>query len=127
MYCGPYVQNHDAATARQVTLAELGGLDIVVENAGTARAHLGGISSMPDEEWLDALNLNYLSAVRLTDALLPALRQAGAAARSSTSPPERPSPRRPPLAPYGAAKAALNAYGKALTSEPSPTSRPTAQ
>jgi NAD(P)-dependent dehydrogenase (short-subunit alcohol dehydrogenase family) len=43
-----------------------------------ARAHLGGISSIPDEEWLDALDLNYLSAVRVNNALLPALREAGA-------------------------------------------------
>ena len=33
------------------SLNELGGVDIVVNNAGAARAHLGGISSIPDEEW----------------------------------------------------------------------------
>ena len=59
-------------------LDELGGVDIVVNNAAAARAHIGGISSIPDEEWLDALDLNYLSAVRVNNALLPALREAGA-------------------------------------------------
>src|SRR6478736_410463 len=59
-------------------LKELGGVEIVVNNAAAARAHLGGISSIPDEEWIDALALNYLSAVRINNALLPALRQAGA-------------------------------------------------
>ena len=63
-----------AAAALEV----LGGVDIVVNNAAAARAHLGGISSIPDEEWLDALDLNYLSAVRVTNALLPALRESGA-------------------------------------------------
>jgi NAD(P)-dependent dehydrogenase (short-subunit alcohol dehydrogenase family) len=49
-------------------LNELGGVDIVVNNAAAARSHVGGISSIPDEEWLDALDLNYLSAVRVNNA-----------------------------------------------------------
>ncbi|MFD0033229.1 SDR family oxidoreductase [Streptomyces sp. NPDC055059] len=100
-------------------LAELGGVDIVVNNAAAARAHLGGAGSIPDEEWIDALNLNYLSAVRVNNALLPALREAGSGAivnissgAALTVP--------PPLTHYGAAKAALNAYGKGLASELAP-------
>lgn len=58
-------------------LDALGGVDIVVNNAAAARAHIKGISSIPDEEWIDALDLNYLSAVRVNNALLPALREAG--------------------------------------------------
>jgi NAD(P)-dependent dehydrogenase (short-subunit alcohol dehydrogenase family) len=101
-------------------LGELGGVDIVVNNAGAARAHLGGIASITDEEWLDALDLNYLSAVRLNNALLPALREAGAGGvivNISTVAALLPTG---PLAHYGAAKAALNAYGKALASELAP-------
>ena len=101
-------------------LNELGGVDIVVNNAGAARAHLGGISSIPDEEWLDALDVNYLSAVRLNNALLPALREAGAGGtivNISTNQALTPAP---PMAHYGAAKAALNTYGKALASELAP-------
>jgi NAD(P)-dependent dehydrogenase (short-subunit alcohol dehydrogenase family) len=101
-------------------LDELGGVDIVVNNAAAARAHLGGISSIPDEEWLDALDLNYLSAVRVNNALLPALREAGAGGviiNISSAAALTPAP---PLAHYGAAKAALNAYGKALAAELAP-------
>ncbi|GAA3600449.1 SDR family oxidoreductase [Kineosporia mesophila] len=101
-------------------LGELGGVDIVVNNAGAARAYLDGISSIPDEEWIDALNLNYLSAVRLNNALLPALREAGAGStiiNISSAAALLPSP---PLAHYGAAKAALNVYGKALAAEVAP-------
>jgi NAD(P)-dependent dehydrogenase (short-subunit alcohol dehydrogenase family) len=101
-------------------LDELGGVDIVVNNTGAARPHLGGPSSIPDEEWLDALNLNYLTAVRVNHALLPALREAGEgsaivniSSAAALTPP-------PPMAHYGAAKAALNAYGKALASELAP-------
>ncbi|WP_432499333.1 oxidoreductase, partial [Kineococcus gypseus] len=98
----------------------LGGVDVVVNNAGAARAHVGGASTIPDEEWLDALDLNYLSAVRVTAALLPALREAGAGGtivNVSSAAALLPTP---PLAHYAAAKAALNAYGKALATELAP-------
>lgn len=101
-------------------LRELGGADIVVNNAGAARTHLGGVTSIPDEEWLDALALNYLSAVRVNNALLPALHEAGvgsAIVNISSSAAYTPAPA---LAHYGAAKAALNTYGKALALELAP-------
>lgn len=116
----------DISTARgaqafaAAALAELGGVDIIVNNAGAARPHLGGIGSIPDEEWVDALDLNYLSAVRLTTALLPALHEAGAGSvivNISSAAALTPAP---PLAHYGAAKAALNAYSKALAAELAP-------
>ncbi|GAB7045121.1 SDR family oxidoreductase [Catenuloplanes indicus] len=101
-------------------LRELGGVDIVVNNAAAARTHLGGIATIPDEEWRDALDLNYLSAVRVNNALLPALREAGAGGvivNISSGSAILPGP---PLAHYGAAKAALNTYGKALAAELAP-------
>lgn len=101
-------------------LDDLGGVDIVVNNAAAARAHPNGISSIPDEEWLDALDLNYLSAVRVNNAVLPALRDAGAGSvivNISSAAALTPAP---PLAHYSAAKAALNAYGKALAAELAP-------
>lgn len=101
-------------------LAELGGLDVLVNNAGAARAHPGGISSIPDEEWLDALHVNYLSAVRLTSAVLPALRESGAGSAIVNISSVAALTPAPPLAHYGAAKAALNAYGKALAAELAP-------
>lgn len=104
--------------ARQ-TIDELGGLDILVNNAAAARAHLGGIATIPDDEWIDALDLNYLSAVRVTNAVLPALRESesGAIVNLSSS-----AALTPPnvLAHYGAAKAALIAYTKALATELAP-------
>ena len=101
-------------------LDQLGGVDIVVNNAGAARTHLGGISAIPDEEWLDALNVNYLSAIRVTNALLPALKEAGAGSAIVNISSVAGLTPVPPLAHYGAAKAALNAYGKALASELAP-------
>jgi NAD(P)-dependent dehydrogenase (short-subunit alcohol dehydrogenase family) len=37
-------------------------------------------NSIPDEEWVDSLNINFLSAVRATNAFPPALREAGSGA-----------------------------------------------
>ncbi len=107
-------------TFAAAALEALGGVDVVVNNAGAARTHLGGISSIPDEEWLDALDLDYLSAVRVGNALLPALREAGAGSvivNISSGVAFAPVP---PLAHCAAAKAALNAYGKALAAELAP-------
>lgn len=107
-------------TFAAAALDALGGVDVVVNNAGAARPHLGGISSIPDEEWLDALDLNYLSAVRVNNALLPALREAGAGSAIVNISSVAALTPAPPLAHYGAAKAALNAYGKALAAELAP-------
>ena len=76
----------------------LGGIDIVVNNAAATRTYPDGSLTIPDEEWLDALDLNFLSAVRVTAALA------------------KPGP----LLHYGSAKAALIAYGAGLAKELGP-------
>jgi NAD(P)-dependent dehydrogenase (short-subunit alcohol dehydrogenase family) len=96
----------------------LGGVDILINNAGAARA-FAGILAVSDEEWVDALNANYLAAVRLSAALLPGMiaRQQGVIVNISSG---ASSVAVPPLAHYGAAKAALNAYSKSLATELAP-------
>jgi NAD(P)-dependent dehydrogenase (short-subunit alcohol dehydrogenase family) len=117
---GDLSSNAGAEAVAVAALAELGGVDVLVNNAGAARTHLGGIGTIPDGEWTDALDLNFLSAVRMTGALLPALRESGAGSavvNISSGAAVLPGG---PLAHYSAAKAALNAYGKALASELAP-------
>src|SRR6202012_443801 len=70
------VEGVDAVVSQALNV--LGGLDILVNNAGAALVHLDGVIS--DEEWLDSLNINFLSAVRTTTAALPALQQSEHAA-----------------------------------------------
>jgi 3-oxoacyl-[acyl-carrier protein] reductase len=53
--------------------AEYGRVDILVNNAGGPRP--GTFSDMADEDWLNAVNLNLLSAIRLTRWVLPGMRQ----------------------------------------------------
>src|ERR1700742_3113993 len=89
----------------------LGGLDILVNNAGAARVHLDG--NISDEEWLDSLNINFLSAVRATTAALPALQASEHAAIVNISS-NATVMAAPPLLHYAAAKAALDVYGRGL-------------
>jgi NAD(P)-dependent dehydrogenase (short-subunit alcohol dehydrogenase family) len=98
----------------------LGGLDILINNAGASRVFMGGPAAIPDAEWQDSLDINFLSAVRLTKAALPALQESGAGAaivNISTGVAKAPMP---PVLHYGAAKAALATYSKGLAAALAP-------
>jgi NAD(P)-dependent dehydrogenase (short-subunit alcohol dehydrogenase family) len=97
-------------------LAALGGLDILVNNAGGGRAFTGGSATIPDEEWQDTFALNLFSAIRLTNAVLPALRASKAAAVVNISSTAATMPFGP-FAHYCAAKAALDHYSRTLAVE----------
>jgi NAD(P)-dependent dehydrogenase (short-subunit alcohol dehydrogenase family) len=98
----------------------LGGIDIVVNNAAAARTYPDGSLTIPDAEWLDALDLNFLSAVRINAAVVPAMIGRGSGGAivnlSSTAALVKPGP----LLHYGSAKAALIAYGAGLAKELGP-------
>lgn len=70
-----------AAVARVVQ--ELGGLDVVVNNAGIGAA--GTVADNDDEEWHRVLDVNVLGMVRVTRAALPHLRASSAPAVVNTS------------------------------------------
>ncbi|HZH10868.1 MAG TPA: SDR family oxidoreductase [Microvirga sp.] len=101
-------------------LAALGGLDILVNNAGGSRVFPEGSASIPAEEWQDTFALNLLAAVRLTNAVLPALRASKAASVINISSTAATMPFGP-TAHYGAAKAALDAYSRTLAVELAPS------
>ncbi|MFJ2904917.1 SDR family oxidoreductase [Streptomyces sp. NPDC087212] len=96
----------------------LGGLDVIVHNAGAARPH-ASIAAIPDEEWQDALDINFLAAVRLDALLAPAMREQRSGAIVHIS-----SAAVPAVAPqflhYTAAKAALENYSRGLAAELAP-------
>ena len=101
-------------------LAALGGLDILVNNAGGARAFLAGSWTIPEKEWHDAFALNLFAAIRLTNAVLPALRTSKAAAVVNISSAAATMPCGA-FAHYGAAKAALTYYSRTLAVELAPS------
>jgi NAD(P)-dependent dehydrogenase (short-subunit alcohol dehydrogenase family) len=103
-----------AAAAREV----LGGVDIVVHNAGGASPYRSA-SDIPAEEWQDALDLNYLAAVRLDSLLAPGMREQGAGAIVHVSSAAVLTPVGPFLH-YVAAKAALESYSRGLALELAP-------
>ncbi|HEY3763630.1 MAG TPA: SDR family oxidoreductase [Gaiellales bacterium] len=60
------------------TVTALGGLDVLVNNVGTAR--IATFEELTDADWDAAWNLNVMSHVRCIRAALPALRESRAAA-----------------------------------------------
>jgi NAD(P)-dependent dehydrogenase (short-subunit alcohol dehydrogenase family) len=101
------------------SLAALGGLDILVNNAGGGSAFLGGSWTIPDAEWHHNFALNLFAAIRLTNAVLPALRASKAAAVVNISSAAATMPFGP-FAHYGSAKAALEYYSRTLAMELAP-------
>jgi NAD(P)-dependent dehydrogenase (short-subunit alcohol dehydrogenase family) len=54
-------------------IAAYDGIDILVNNVGAVRPRLDGFLAITDAEWQWALDINFLSAVRMTRAALPHL------------------------------------------------------
>ncbi|WP_022890957.1 SDR family NAD(P)-dependent oxidoreductase [Agromyces italicus] len=95
-------------------VAELGRLDIVVNNAGIGAQ--GTIESNTDDEWHRVLDINVLGMMRVARAALPHLRRSPAAAIVNTSSiaataglPER--------ALYSASKGAVSALTRAMAAD----------
>jgi NAD(P)-dependent dehydrogenase (short-subunit alcohol dehydrogenase family) len=108
-----------AALAAQA-LGLLGGIDILVSNAGGQTHRPEGILGFSDEDWQHDLDINLLSAVRLDRALLPTMiaqGRGGAIIHVGSNAARMP---RPASLPYTAAKAALTAYSKGLAREAGP-------
>ena len=94
----------------------LGGLDILVNNAAAAKLRLPNSEAITDADWQETIASNLLSAVRITNAALPTLKQAKDASILMISSGSD-LPGNGPLVHYGSSKAALNYYTKALAKE----------
>jgi NAD(P)-dependent dehydrogenase (short-subunit alcohol dehydrogenase family) len=100
-------------TAAAASLDHLGGIDVLVDNAGRNTQVPGGVLAATEDDWQANLEANLLSVVRLDRALVPHMiaQGHGAVVHVSSNAARYPQPNG---APYAAAKAALNAYGKSL-------------
>jgi NAD(P)-dependent dehydrogenase (short-subunit alcohol dehydrogenase family) len=97
----------------QRAIDELGRIDILVNNVGGSQP--GRIRELSNDDWMSALELNFLSAVRLTSALLPAMGHGPASIVNIASTSGREPDRL--VAPYAAAKAALISYTKSCADD----------
>lgn len=104
-----------------VRLVEAAGgrIDVLVNNVGSAPARTGGFLSVTDEEWRRTLDLNLLTAVRVTRAALPAMLSAGEGSIVTIASVNATLPD-PLVVDYSAGKAALVAFSKALSKEVGP-------
>lgn len=112
------------ATSAEAVASEIrdtyGRIDIIVNNAGANASPSGGYRTLTDENWLQEIQLNLLAAVRINKALLPTMvaQKSGVIIHISTGAAVQPI--WDITMAYSAAKAALNAYSKALASEVGP-------
>jgi NAD(P)-dependent dehydrogenase (short-subunit alcohol dehydrogenase family) len=99
--------------AAAAALDHLGGIDVLVDNAGRNTQVPDGVLTATDDDWQANLEANLLSVVRLDRVLVPHMTAQGHGAVVHVSSNAARAPQ-PNGAPYAAAKAALNAYSKSL-------------
>src|SRR5580658_2540394 len=103
-----------------VEAAESGGpIDILVNNAGAVTPRLDGFLSVTDEQWATTMALTFMAAVRTTRAVLSHMiaRGGGSIVNNASVNATLPDPL---VIDYGAAKAALANFSKALSKEVGP-------
>ena len=96
-----------------------GGVDILVNNVGAVRPRVDGFLGVRDKDWEWTFTVNFMAAVRTTRAALPHLLATGAGSIVTVSSVNARLPD-PLVIDYGAAKAALTNFCKALSKEVGP-------
>jgi len=81
--CADVSDDEAVRAAVASAVAHLGGLDVLVNNAGIGAQ--GTVETNDDEEWRRVLDVNLLGMVRVTRAALPHLRRSKAAAIVNTA------------------------------------------
>ncbi|MER6187073.1 oxidoreductase [Streptomyces sp. NPDC001652] len=107
------------ATLIEAAVSAFGGVDILVNNVGAVRPRVDGFLAVTDDDWTWTLAVNFLAAVRTTRAALPYLleRDGGSIVTVSSVNAFLPDPL---VIDYGAAKAALSNFCKALSKQVGP-------
>jgi len=102
------------------TVQRLGGIDILINNAGGSDTPPGGVLALEEEHWAAELNLNLMAAVRLDKGFLPIMISQGSGVIVHISSIQRVLPLHESTLAYAAAKAALSNYSKGLSNEMAP-------
>ncbi|MCX4966619.1 SDR family oxidoreductase [Streptomyces sp. NBC_00654] len=98
-------------------LESLGGVDIVINNAGGCRTFQSALDI--EQDWQYTMDINFLAAVRINSALVPAMRESGGGVILHVSSIATISSY-PMILHYAAAKSALETYSKGLSTELAP-------
>ncbi|GCD88091.1 SDR family NAD(P)-dependent oxidoreductase [Nocardioides sp. LS1] len=108
------LSEHSAQAAIEAIVKDCGGIDVIVHNA--AHLYYGVTEAFTPEQVISAFNTNTVGALRVNRAALPVMRAAGQGlllwVGSGTS---RVVP--PFLAPYTAAKAAMDSFAESISVE----------
>ncbi|WP_080779746.1 SDR family oxidoreductase [Chryseobacterium phocaeense] len=102
------------------TLQKFGKLDILINNLGGSETKGGGFTVLTDEDWIQSLQTNLLSPVRLDRGFLPQMieRKTGVIIHIASI--QAKLPLYDSTLPYAAAKAGLLNYSKSLSNEVAP-------
>lgn len=105
----------EGAEAIVAAAADRGGIDILVNNTGAVTPHMGGFLTVSDQDWQASIEVNLLSAVRVTRAALPhLLAHGGSIVMIGSVNAVQPDS---PILDYSATKAALANLAKGLSAE----------
>jgi len=96
---------------------QFGRIDIIINNMGANVYPGGGFSTLTDEHWDQALQVNLLASVRLDRALLPTMLAQKSGVIIHISSTSSQFPIWESTMAYSVAKSALNTYSKALATE----------
>ena len=110
-------RSEDVAKVAAEIHEQFGRIDILVNNMGANTFPGGGFSTLTDEHWDQALQVNLLSSVRLDRTLLPKMLEQKSGVIVHISSTSGLLPIWESTMAYSAAKGALNAYSKTLSNE----------
>jgi NAD(P)-dependent dehydrogenase (short-subunit alcohol dehydrogenase family) len=100
----------------EAAIARFGRIDVLVNNVGGVRPHMGGFLAVTDEDWDWGLTMNLMVAVRTARATIPRMLEAGGGTIVNVSTVMSYLPD-PDVYDYTAGKAALSNFSKALSKE----------
>jgi len=104
----------DIENARQIIEQEFGGLDILINNAGSGTEET--VMEAPDDKWYAIWDLHVMAAIRTTRAFVPYMKKRGGGVILNTASICAKQPLwYEPI--YNTTKAALSMFGKCLSSE----------
>jgi NAD(P)-dependent dehydrogenase (short-subunit alcohol dehydrogenase family) len=109
----------DGPASLVAAATEEGPVDVLVNNVGAVKVRTRGFLEISDEEWLATLQLGFLAAVRASRAAVPHMLQAGRGTIVNVVSVNSFLPD-PAVIDYGAAKAALANFSKAISKELGP-------